>query len=162
MRFRCLFLLSLVALSPTLLAQSDVPPAINPITSLAKMGIGLLVTLLAIGALAWFVKRVGINHLGHNHHFTLLGQMSLGQKEKLVLVKVKGREFLLSVCPGSITPIHCFDEDENNTFAAHDPVEDHAVPVPVTPNTVPLNKALSVQPSFAEQLKAMLASGKTR
>ena len=157
MRLQCLFLLSLVALSPTLLAQSDVPAAINPITSLAKMGTGLLVTLLAIGALAWFVKRLGINRLGHNHHFSLLGQMPLGQREKLILVQVKGREFLLSVCPGSITPIHCFDHDEDNIDEAQNTAQDNDLCATVLPN-----KALSIQPSFAEQLKAMLVSGKTR
>ena len=68
--------------------------------------IGTLVLVLAlILALAWIARRwlraPGLSR----SNFSVLGAMSIGPREKLLLVDVGGKQVLLGVTPGSITSL---------------------------------------------------------
>lgn len=70
----------------------------------------LLVVLLAIGALAWLLKRVNKLPGKRAGHMQVLGAMSLGTRERAVLVQVGDKQMLLGVAPGRVSTLHVFDE----------------------------------------------------
>lgn len=65
----------------------------------------LLVVLGLILALAWMAKRwlraPGLSRSG----FNVLGALSIGPREKLLLVEIGGQQVLLGVTPGSVTSL---------------------------------------------------------
>ena len=65
----------------------------------------LLVVLGLILALAWIARRwlrtPGLSRSG----FTILGALSIGPREKLLLVEIGGQQVLLGVTPGSVTSL---------------------------------------------------------
>ena len=63
---------------------------------------GLILVLLIIAVLSWLIKRVNVANLGMTRGFQSVATMSLGPKERLVLVKVGGRYLLLGVSVGAV------------------------------------------------------------
>ena len=113
----------------------------NPVNAsyLTQLGVGLLVVILCIIALAWFAKRFGRLQASSDGSLQMLGGMSMGARERIVLVQVGDRQLLLGVAPGQINTLHVLDE----------PVQ-----APAARN---LNSSSG---SFAEKLGAILSQGK--
>jgi flagellar protein FliO/FliZ len=114
----------------------------NPVNAsyLAQLVVGLLVVILCIIALAWFAKRFGRLQSSPDGALQMLGGMSMGARERIVLVQVGDKQLLLGVAPGSINTLHVLDE----------PVHTSA------PRTSNMTGG-----SFAEKLGAMLSQGKS-
>ncbi len=68
--------------------------------------LGLLLVLLVIALVAWIMKRVGSLQSMGQGVIRPLSVMSVGQRERLVLVQVGTEQLLLGVAPGSITCLH--------------------------------------------------------
>lgn len=79
-------------------------------SQLLRIAGGLIFVLAIIMVLFFILKR--FNHLGisGNGMFKLLASMSLGPREKLILVNVGGQHLLLGVTTGSINLIQDFGE----------------------------------------------------
>ncbi len=74
--------------------------------SLLKVAGGLLLVILAILGSAWFYRRFG-NVTNINHEaLRIIGGVSMGQKEKVVLMQVGEEQLLLGVSPGRIQTLH--------------------------------------------------------
>ncbi len=67
------------------------------------MIVGLMAVLGIIFVLAWLSKRFNIATPGGNSNMRLVSAMSVGQKEKLLLVEVEGEKLLLGVTPHQIS-----------------------------------------------------------
>jgi flagellar protein FliO/FliZ len=52
----------------------------------------------------------------------VLGGLSVGQRERLVLVQVGDKQILVGVAPGSVQHVMAFDEPLANTQAEDNPV----------------------------------------
>ncbi len=72
--------------------------------------VGLLVVVIAIVAMAWMIKRIGYIQTGTQGALKVIGGLSIGQREKLVLVQVGKQQLLLGVAPGNISKLHELDE----------------------------------------------------
>ena len=74
-----------------------------------QMTLALLVVLSSIFALAWLAKR--LNHVGvrGQKDMQLISAMSLGSKEKIILVEVNGEQVLLGVTHNSINYLRHYD-----------------------------------------------------
>ncbi|WIO73431.1 flagellar biosynthetic protein FliO [Porticoccaceae bacterium LTM1] len=75
-----------------------------------QLVMSLAVVLVGIGALAWLLKKLNRmpgNDLAKMH---VLAAMSLGARERAVLVQVGDKQMLLGVSPGRVTTLHVFDE----------------------------------------------------
>ena len=113
----------------------------NPLNAsyLAQLVVGLLVVILCIVALAWFAKRFGRLQTSSDGALQMLGGMSMGARERIVLVQVGDKQLLLGVAPGQINTLHVLDE----------PVQTPAA-----------RSTITTSGSFADKLGAILSQGK--
>ena len=77
---------------------------------LAQLVVGLLFVLLCIVVLAWLAKR--FNRLQSSSYGALqvLGGISMGARERVVLVQVGTTQLLLGVAPGRINMLHQLEQ----------------------------------------------------
>lgn len=77
---------------------------------LGQLVVGLVIVLLCIVALAWIARRFNRLQSTPDGSLRLLGGMSMGARERIVLVQVGTRQLLLGVAPGRINTLHVLDE----------------------------------------------------
>lgn len=77
--------------------------------NLLDMVLGLSVVVLMILAGAWFLRRFGRVQPGGPGVVRILGGMSLGPRERAVLVQVGETQLLLGVAPGRVQTLHVLD-----------------------------------------------------
>lgn len=90
-------------------------PADHPGPGLAgaqvlQMLIGLAVVLLLIGGLAWVLRNVLRVQPGVHGQMRVLGGLSLGARERVVLVEVGATQLVLGVSPGRVQTLHVLEE----------------------------------------------------
>ena len=102
---------SLVEAAP----EGDVA-VVSPAQSVVGVGdlLQVLLALLLVVALivitAWFMRRYsGASH-SRNGALRLLAGISVGQRERVVLVQAGEVQLLLGVAPGEVRTLHCFDK----------------------------------------------------
>ena len=115
----------------------------NNVTShLLQTTLGLLAVLAVIIAIGWAVKRFGNLRGGVQGQMKIVGGLSLGTRERVVLLQVGDQQLVLGVAPGQIRTLHVLDqplsEDADNPGA---PAADEAA-----------------APSFAMRLQSVLKS----
>ena len=91
--------------------------------NLMDTGVGLIIVLVLIIALAWLVKRyMQIPGMGKGQ-VQIIGGVSLGPRERAVLISVDGTRLLLGVAPGRVQTLHVLAADqsppEDDAFAGH-------------------------------------------
>jgi len=129
---RCLVVsLSLV---PTWVYSADAPvpasePTLDfgqnlsglPVDKLLQMSGALGVVLVLIVALAWLLRRYGRAARGGQGELALLGGLTLGGRERLMLVRAGQDRILIGVAPGQIRTLHVLSE----TKASSPPHREH-------------------------------------
>jgi flagellar protein FliO/FliZ len=75
---------------------------------------GLLVILGLILGLGWFFKRFGRLSISGKGDITILGGVSLGPRERAVLLQVEGKRLLVGVAPGRVQTLHVLEDGEGN------------------------------------------------
>ncbi len=90
---------------------------------LIKMVVGLVTVLLLFYAFAWLARRFGMGGLmpTTNRDLKILESLSLGTREKLVIVQAGDEKLLLGITSGSIRKIHSMDadSDKKSDFSNH-------------------------------------------
>lgn len=97
--------------------------------------VGLVIVLLLIGLVAWIVGHSGRLQPGVSGEMRILAGLSVGSRERVVLLQVGSTQLLVGVAPGRIDALHVLDK-----------------PLPVPDRPVGSG-------SFAEQLNALVARG---
>ena len=77
---------------------------------LAQLVVGLMVVVAGILVLAWFLRRMNLVNSGAGGALRVLGGVSVGQRERVVLLQVGGQQMLVGVAPGSVRLIRELDE----------------------------------------------------
>ena len=73
--------------------------------NLVETGLGLAFVLAVMLSIAWLVKRfVQVPGIGKGQ-VQILGSVSLGSREKAVLLSVEGKRLLVGVAPGRVQPL---------------------------------------------------------
>ena len=103
----------------------------NPLVVLA----GLAFIVLLIYGCAWLVKRMGAVNIGGGSGMKIVAGLSVGQRERVLLLEVGERQVLVGVAPGRVSHLESFDEPVVNT-------------------------ADSSGGNFSERLKAVLSAGR--
>lgn len=90
------------------------------IGNLLQLSMGLGIVLVSIFVLAWFFKRMVKVDTAIGGAFKVIAVLSVGQREKVVLVQLGERQMVLGVAPGSVRTLHILDEpiqelNENKT-----------------------------------------------
>lgn len=79
-------------------------------TQLVQVLGGLGVVLAMVMVLAWLAKRVTHSRMSGTHGLRLLGGLSVGAKERIILVQAGDTQLLIGVAPGSLQTLHVLDE----------------------------------------------------
>ncbi len=77
--------------------------------SLLQVTFALILMVGLILGLAWLAKRFGRPLFQQNNQLRLIASLSLGVKEKVILVEVEGKQLILGVTPQQITSLHVMD-----------------------------------------------------
>ena len=83
---------------------------------LAKVSIGLVIVLATIVAVAAGLKRVKSLQLTRGNHMKILDGLSLGSRERVVLIEVERQRVLLGIAAGQIQALHVFDGGASTPF----------------------------------------------
>lgn len=86
--------------------------AVEPLAggSLAKLGLGLFAVVFLIVAMAWVMRRMGGLPGAATGSLRVLGGLSMGTRERVVLIQVGETQLLLGVAPGRVQTLHVLDQ----------------------------------------------------
>jgi len=116
---KCLCFMMLILSSTSVLASKTetaatiATPTKAPAVSgenITSMVFSLILILVIILILAWAAKRFGGMAFKGNAALKVLAGMSMGARERIVLVQVGEKQILLGVAPGRIQTLHVLDE----------------------------------------------------
>ncbi len=100
-------------------AQEKTPTIINtdPMSGsyLFQLILGLIVVLICIVALAWFAKRMNRLQSSTSGMLKIIGGISMGSRERVVLIQVGSEQLLIGVSPGRINTLHVLDVPLENS-----------------------------------------------
>ena len=93
----------------------------SPADQILKTLVGLIVVLIFIFAIAWLAK----NYMGFtstsNSALKPIAAVSVGQKERVVLLQVGERQVLVGVAPGNVNMLHLLDKENEVDVSASAP-----------------------------------------
>lgn len=97
---------------PLLAAGSPVKPIVDPLagTNVIQMIVGLIFVLILVFAIAWLVRRVGGVSLTGGGALKVISGMSMGSRERVVLLQVGEEQLLLGVSPGRVQTLHVLEK----------------------------------------------------
>lgn len=86
-------------------------PVVEPLAggSLVQLGLGLFAVILLIVGLGWLMRRIGGLPGGQGGALRVLGGLSMGTRERVVLIQVGETQLLLGVAPGRVQTLHVLD-----------------------------------------------------
>ena len=98
---------------PSAVFAADAPtkPIVDPLagTNVAQMIIGLAFVLVLVFSIAWVLRRVGGVSLTGGSALKVIGGMSMGSRERVVLLQVGDEQLLVGVSPGRIQTLHVLE-----------------------------------------------------
>jgi len=99
-------------------------------TSLGSSGVmetagGLILVLILIVGLAWLYRRVGHLPAGGKGMMRVAGGLSLGSRERVVVVEIENQRLVLGVSPGRVQTLYVLDpkEDEKTSPSFNEQLE---------------------------------------
>ena len=87
-------------------------------TSLWQLTLGMLLVLGLIVAIAWVLKRSGRFQMAAGGGLRILGGLSMGTRERVVLLQVGDTQLLVGVAPGRVQTLHILDKPLESTHGA--------------------------------------------
>ena len=87
-------------------------------TSPLTVVLGLAFIVLLIFACAWLMKRLGAVHLGGVSGMKVVAGLSVGPREKVLLIEVGDKQVLIGVATGRVTHLQSFDQPVIDTSLA--------------------------------------------
>ena len=113
---RYLLLVSQPFFSGMLLAADEASVTLAPQVPAVGMGnvlqvlMALMFVVVMIVITAWFIRRFSGATFSRNGALRLLAGISVGQRERIVLVQAGEVQLLLGVAPGEVRTLHVFDK----------------------------------------------------
>lgn len=87
-------------------------PAIEPVfsgTSIVQVVLSLAFVIVLIYAAAWYIRRMQLTTGGAGQSMRVISALSVGSRERVVLVQVGEEQLLLGVAPGRVNLLRQFD-----------------------------------------------------
>ncbi len=117
MKYKKIMLLAWLYVTTTslLAAETSSAPLVKPIidplsgTNIFQMVAGLVFVLLLVIIVAWLVRRVGGVTMAGGGVLNVIGGMSMGARERVVLLQVGEEQILIGVSPGRIQKLHVLE-----------------------------------------------------
>ena len=91
-------------------AVDAVKPAPVLATNPMNMILGLLFLLAIVGVGWWLVKRAGGLQINQGSGLKVVAALTVGPRERVVLIELAGEQWLLGVAPGRVNLLHRFEQ----------------------------------------------------
>ncbi len=101
------------AIDGTRPAYTPPPPAVSS-SGIAQIIFSLLLVLAAIVLVAWALRRMNMGKQGSGNQIKVLSGVAIGQRERIVLVEIKGTWLVVGVGPGQIRTLHAMQKPEDD------------------------------------------------
>ncbi|MCW8935438.1 MAG: flagellar biosynthetic protein FliO [Gammaproteobacteria bacterium] len=82
-----------------------------------NMAMGLVVVIALILGLAWVLKKYGRLPNNNQVDMKVLGGLSLGTREKAILIEIENKRLLVGVTPGHIQTLYVLDDNAVGSVA---------------------------------------------
>lgn len=84
----------------------------SPLTAgaVVQTVLGLIVVVVVIIAGAWLLRRVAQLQTGAQSALRVIASVSLGSRERAVLMQVGDRQLLVGIAPGHVSTLHVLDQ----------------------------------------------------
>lgn len=105
-----LIILVLSLITTVTFADSQTTPAVLNHSELVKILTGLLLVLFIIFLLSWLIKRFNVVQLSSAKGFHSIASMTLGPKERMLLLKVGTRYLLIGIGASTVNTLYDFGE----------------------------------------------------
>ncbi len=115
-RTRKLFLSAAALACSSLATAAESTAASSPVqdplamTSLWQLTLGMIAVLGLIMGLAWLLKRTGRFQATAGGGLRVLGGLSMGARERVVLLQVGDTQLLVGVAPGRVQTLHVLEQ----------------------------------------------------
>jgi flagellar protein FliO/FliZ len=90
-------------------AAGSAQAAHTPMAGTLRVTLAMVLVLGALLAAAWLARRVRGAGGASNSRLTVLAQVSLGTRERAVLLRVGAHQVLVGVAPGNVRTLHVID-----------------------------------------------------
>ena len=80
------------------------------VSNLWQLTLGMIVVLGVMLGLAWLLKRTGKFQMAAGGNLKILGGLSMGTRERVVLLQVGEKQLLIGVAPGRVQTLHVLDQ----------------------------------------------------
>lgn len=111
--FLTLSILAMLSIAPSLALSAEVV-AVSPTGGVFKMVIGLAVVLAVMALITWILKRM-VPGVGNKQSvIRIVGGVSVGSRERVVVLEVAGRWLVVGVAAGQVNSIANLEKDTNN------------------------------------------------
>lgn len=109
------FLLLILPLTVNAVVEEKKLP-VDPLSasSIVNMFMGLGLVLALIFIMAWVVKRMGGMQIASSQRLQVLSALSVGTREKVVLIQVENKRLLIGVAQGQVSTLHVLDGEFEN------------------------------------------------
>ena len=110
------FTLTALCLLAGPLMAAETPEAggtpLDPLSTgyLAKLTFGLAVVLVSVFVFAWLMRRTSRFQRGYSQHLRILGGLSVGTRERILLVQAGEEQLLVGVAPGRVERLHVMEK----------------------------------------------------
>ena len=116
---RALFPILLPLLSAPAFAAEQAPPA-SP-GSLLQVLVGLVIVLALMAGAAWILKRMGVAGGGPNNVAKVIGGVSVGNRERVVVVEIADQWIVVGVAPGRVNALSSMPRQEHMAITEETP-----------------------------------------
>lgn len=82
---------------------------------LLQISLSLLIVLIIIMLSAWLLNRFIKINANKGSYLKFLGALSLGGRERVILIQVNDRQILLGVAPGSVQMLYAIEPSSNRS-----------------------------------------------
>ncbi len=72
--------------------------------------LSLVLVVAVIFILAWMMRRLGAGTLRSNAFLKIVGSVSMGARERVVLVQIGEQQLVLGVAPGRVQTLHVLEK----------------------------------------------------
>ena len=122
-RFAASALLSIFTVSTSYAADTVNAAAASPVLGVFKTLMGLLVVLAVMAAVAWLAKRVAGKSASSHYVARIVGGVSVGSRERVVVIEVGKRWLVVGVAAGSVNAIANLSPEDVITATAADDID---------------------------------------
>lgn len=105
------FLYSQVLLAAPGVNAGAAVPTIDSFDMMRWLG-ALLIVLSLFFICVWLVRKASLFNISSNNQLRVVGGLSIGAKERIVLVQLGAKQLVLGVSPGRVETLHILEGDD--------------------------------------------------